>query len=195
MRESPPGGMRTPKQRKMSQCDALTARNVLSAHSILRGKGCGDMTEQQAKQIRKMREQGIGYRSIALTVGLSRDIVRNFCKSRGLSGYGPALTKNLQEQVMLGKACLYCGKEIEQPSTGRPKKFCSDKCRREWWKGHPEQVNRKDSALYSAVCSRCGKEFLSYGNKNRKYCSHGCYIKARFWEVEDEDSEVSSSAN
>ena len=49
------------------------------------------MTEQQAKQIREMREQGIGYRSIALTVGLSRDIVRNFCKSRGLSGYGSAL--------------------------------------------------------------------------------------------------------
>ena len=37
------------------------------------------MTEGQAKQIREMREQGIGYRSIALTVGLSRDIVRNFC--------------------------------------------------------------------------------------------------------------------
>ena len=79
------------------------------------------MTEQQAKQIREMREQGIGYRSIALTVGLSRDIVRNFCKSRGLSGYGSALTKNIQEQVMLGKACLYCGKEMKQLDTGRPK--------------------------------------------------------------------------
>ena len=75
------------------------------------------MTEQQAKQIREMREQGIGYRSIALTVGLSRDIVRNFCKSRGLSGYGSALTKNIREQVMLGKACLYCGKEMKQPDT------------------------------------------------------------------------------
>ena len=130
------------------------------------------MTEQQAKQIREMREQGIGYRSIALTVGLSRDIVRNFCKSRGLSGYGSALTKNIREQVMLGKACLYCGKEMKQPDTGRPKKFCSDKCRREWWKGHPERINRK-----------------------RKYCSHDCYIKARFWEVEDEDSEAISSAD
>ena len=137
------------------------------------------MTEQQAKQIREMREQGIGYRSIALTVGLSRDIVRNFCKSRGLSGYGSALTKNIREQVMLGKACLYCGKEMKQPDTGRPKKFCSDKCRREWWKGHPERI----------------KEFLSYGNRKRKYCSHDCYIKARFWEVEDEDSEAISSAD
>ena len=108
------------------------------------------MTEQQAKQIREMREQGIGYRSIALTVGLSRDIVRNFCKSRGLSGYGSALTKNIQEQVMLGKACLYCGKEMKQLDTGRPKKFCSDKCRREWWKGHPERINRKESAMYPA---------------------------------------------
>lgn len=111
------------------------------------------MTEQQAKQIREMREQGIGYRSIALTVGLSRDIVRNFCKSRGISGYGSALTKNIREQVMLGKACLYCGKEMKQPDTGRPKKFCSDKCRREWWKGHPERINRKESAMYPAVCA------------------------------------------
>ena len=77
------------------------------------------MTEQQAKQIREMREQGIGYRSIALTVGLSRDIVRNFCKSRGLSGYGSALTKNIREQVMLGKACLYCGKEMNQRSSAQ----------------------------------------------------------------------------
>ena len=153
------------------------------------------MTEQQAKQIREMREQGIGYRSIALTVGLSRDIVRNFCKSRGLSGYGSALTKNIREQVMLGKACLYCGKEMKQPDTGRPKKFCSDKCRREWWIGHPERINRKESAMYPAVCVRCGKEFLSYGNRKRKYCSHDCYIKARFWEVEDEDSEAISSAD
>ena len=91
------------------------------------------MTELQARQIREMREQGIGYQSIALMVGLSRDIVRNFCKSRGLAGYGKAIKKNLQEQVMLGKCCLYCGKDIRQADTGRPRKFCSEKCRREWW--------------------------------------------------------------
>lgn len=140
------------------------------------------MTDQQEKQIRNMREQGIGYRSIGVMTGLSRDIVRNFCKSHGLAGYGSALTKNIQEQVMLGKACLYCGKEIGQPKTGRPKKFCSDRCRREWWKSHPEKMNRKETAMYETVCSRCGKKFISYGNRNRKYCSHECYIKARFWE-------------
>mgnify|MGYP002572240992 CR=1 FL=1 len=136
------------------------------------------MTEQQAKQIREMREQGIGYRSIALTVGLSRDIVRNFCKSRGLSGYGSALTKNIREQVMLGKACLYCGKEMKQPDTGRPKKFCSDKCRREWWKENNSSINKK--AYYKILCLYCGESFSSYGNKNRKFCSHSCYINSRF---------------
>lgn len=158
-------------------------------------KGVKGMTEQQAKQIREMREQGIGYRSIGLMVGLSRDIVRNYCKSRGLAGYGSVLTKNIKEQVMLGKACLYCGKEIVQPGTGRPKKFCSEKCRREWWKGHPEQIKKKDTALYPVVCAHCGKEFLSYGNKTRKYCSHDCYIRQRFWEVEDENSEAGSAAD
>ena len=107
------------------------------------------MTEQQAKQIREMREQGIGYRSIALTVGLSRDIVRNFCKSRGLSGYGSALTKNIQEQVMLGKACLYCGKEMKQLDTGRPKKFCSDKCRRDT---RNESTEKKVPCTLRCVC-------------------------------------------
>lgn len=111
------------------------------------------MTEQQAKQIREMREQGIGYRSIALTVGLSRDIVRNFCKSRGLSGYGSALTKNIQEQVMLGKACLYCGKEMKQPDTGRPKKFCSDKCRRDGGKDtRNESTEKRVPCTLRCVC-------------------------------------------
>ena len=96
---------------------------------------------------------------------------------------------------MIGKACLYCGREIKQPDTGRPKKFCTDKCRREWWKGHSDRINRKESAMYQVVCERCGTEFLSYGNRKRKYCSHNCYIKARFWEVEDEDSKISGSAD
>ena len=153
------------------------------------------MTEQQARQIREMREQGVGYRSIGVMVGLSRDVVRNFCKTRGLSGLGSVLTKNIQEQVMLGKACLYCGKGIEQPRTGRPKKFCSDKCRREWWLSHPEKIKKKESAFYPMTCNRCGRSFLSYGNATRKYCSHECYIRARFWEEEYEDSEIAGIAN
>lgn len=45
------------------------------------------MTEFQEKQIRDLRLQGTGYRAIASVVDLSRDIVRNYCKSHGLDGY------------------------------------------------------------------------------------------------------------
>jgi predicted nucleic acid-binding Zn ribbon protein len=153
------------------------------------------VTEFQEQQIRLMREQGIGYKRIGARIGLSRDIVRNYCRSRELGGYGKALSRNLEEQVMLGKKCLCCGKDIEQPDTGRPRKFCSEKCRRVWWKIHPERMQKRESAMYPVTCARCGKEFLSYGNKGRKYCGHECYIKARFWEGEDENSEIGDAAN
>lgn len=31
----------------------------------------------------------------------------------------------------------------------------------------------------------CGKAFVAYGNKDRKYCSHDCYIRDRFYQAED----------
>ena len=79
------------------------------------------MTEQQAKQIREMREQGIGYRSIGLVTGLSRDVVRNYCKSHNLTGYASALTKNIKMKMDSGDACLYCGGDVIKSATGRPK--------------------------------------------------------------------------
>ena len=46
-----------------------------------------------------------------------------------------------------------------------------------WWNTHPADVNKQ--AFYSITCQHCGKDFLSYGNKNRKYCSRECYSNAR----------------
>ena len=77
------------------------------------------MTDFQAKQIRELRLRGAGYKSIASAVGLSRDTVRNYCKSHGLDGYASALVLNVKEQMESGTACLCCGKELIQPSTGR----------------------------------------------------------------------------
>ena len=101
------------------------------------------MTDFQTTQIRELRMRGVGYRAIASVAGLSRDVVRNYCKSHGLDGYATELTVNMKEQMQQGKACLCCGKDIKQPDTGRKRKFCSDKCRREWWSAHPEVVQKK----------------------------------------------------
>lgn len=149
------------------------------------------MTQAQADQITELRLKGAGYKSIGTVVGLSRDIVRNYCKSHGLTGYASALTKNIRMKMDSGEACLYCGGDVAQPKTGRPKKFCCEKCRRAWWKQHPEAVNRSEAASYECICGNCGKRFISYGNKSRKYCSHDCYIKHRFWrDGEDEIREA-----
>lgn len=143
------------------------------------------MTEFQAKQIRELRLKGTGYRVIASVVGLSRDVVRNYCKGHGLDGFASVLTLNMKEQMDMGHACLCCGKELKQPATGRRRKFCSEKCRREWWAAHQNDIQRKPTAYYEKTCVYCGKTFSAYGNRNRKYCSHECYVRDRFWREEE----------
>ena len=83
------------------------------------------------------------------------------------------------------KVCPNCGGKVIQPKTGRRRKFCSEQCRREWWSAHPEDIMRQESANYHLTCAYCGRPFISYGNKERKYCCHSCYIHDRFWRTEE----------
>ena len=63
-------------------------------------------------------------------------------------------------------------------------KFCSDECRRHWWSAHQDELKKKPTALYEKECAYCHKPFVAYGNKNRKYCSHECYVRDRFFREE-----------
>ena len=143
------------------------------------------MTSMQAKQIREFRMKGVGYKAIASVLGLSRDVVRNYCKSHGFDGHATEVSMNLKEQMQKGDACLCCGKVVQQPGMGRKRKFCSDKCRREWWVAHPEASQKKETAIYEKTCAYCGKPFTVYGNKYRRYCIHECYVHDRFWREEE----------
>ena len=62
------------------------------------------MTDAQVAQIKELRMRGQGYRAIGTAVGLSRDIVRNFCKANGMDGYARAMALNMQERLACGKA-------------------------------------------------------------------------------------------
>ncbi len=77
-----------------------------------------------------------------------------------------------------GVTCRQCGKHLIQKPKQKPRRFCSDECRLEWWRNNDNQLNKK--ALYTIRCEGCGHTFESYGNKARKYCGHACYIKNRF---------------
>lgn len=141
------------------------------------------MTEVEKQQIHELRLKGLGYKAIAAVLGLSRDSVKSYCKRNGLYGDVSVVSLNIEEMKKQSLVCLHCGKKLKQKKKGRTRKFCSEECRRIWWKNNQDKRNKKDTAVYKYTCVYCQKEFSSYGNKNRKYCSHSCYIKSRFGEV------------
>ena len=132
------------------------------------------MTDLQKGKIRKLRIVGKGYAHIAAELGISTNNVKVFCSRNALTDKDIEALRNNESDG----GCPYCHKTIEQRNKSKPRRFCSDECRLAWWKEHPECKRKK--ALYTMICAECGKEFISYGNANRKYCSHECYIKARF---------------
>ena len=142
------------------------------------------MTNEQQAKIKELRLKGLGYKAIATQIKLSRDVVRNYCKHHGLDGDACIVALNHELKMESRVICLCCQKPLRQKGRGRSRKFCSETCRRKWWKEHQEVRTEKESAIYSFVCAQCGKPFKVYGNQHRKYCSHDCYIKDRFWREE-----------
>lgn len=127
-----------------------------------------------------MRGEGISYAKIAANLGLSENTVKSYCKRNNLSVIsGPAREEqpDTETEKESPDFCKNCGQPNEQRPGVKPRKFCSDKCRTTWWNSHLDKVSRK--SIYHLICAACGKPFDSYGNKNRKYCSHACYIKDR----------------
>lgn len=130
------------------------------------------MTDAQKIQIGNLREAGLGYKKIAEQMGLSENTVKTYCRRHGLGG------KMAEQGTVDMDVCLCCGVAVKQNPGRKKKKFCSDKCRNKWWNANLDKVNRK--AVYEYECPHCKKPFTAYGNANRKYCSHECYIADRF---------------
>ena len=139
------------------------------------------MTDQQALQIRTLRQQGLGYHAIAGMIGLSRDSVRGYCKNHGLDGIQLNVKMNTKERIKNGEACAYCAGPIKKKDTGRPRRFCSEICRRSYWRVHRKEEGIKHADhIYTMECAYCHETFESYANKSRKYCCHGHYILDRY---------------
>lgn len=69
------------------------------------------MTNEQQEKIIELRKLGIGYRSIATAMNISRDKVRNFCKAQWLDRYGKN-NKKAEEEKVIRELCKICGKRI-----------------------------------------------------------------------------------
>lgn len=128
------------------------------------------MTSEQKKEIIRLRSQNVGYTAIAEILGISKDTVKTFCKRNDVGG--------IRSESRKPDGCPHCGKPVIQTPGHKPKRFCSAECRQAWWNAHPESVGQK--AVYEFICPFCGEHFTAYGNNHRKYCSHACYISARY---------------
>ena len=120
------------------------------------------MTDHQKKELIDLRAKGYGYKKISQLLGVAESTVSTFCQRNNLMSTG----------------CKNCGKVMQKSKGTKPKMFCCDKCRTDWWNHHSSEVKHK--ANYELVCRHCGKRFISYGNTKRKYCSRVCYTADRF---------------
>lgn len=133
------------------------------------------MTNEQKYKIAELRQSGYGYANIADALGLTKNQVSAYCRRAGLTGTKAAVGTT---DVPASNCCRNCGKPLMQVAGRKPVKFCSEACRIHWWNTHPDSVDKK--AFYDFTCACCGKPFRAYGNSQRKYCCHACYVQARF---------------
>lgn len=118
--------------------------------------------------IKQLRQMGYSYKAIAEKLDVSINTVKSYCRRNNLG------EKNNANEGQ----CAMCGAALTHVPHKKKKKFCSDACRMKWWNENKHLINRKSKI--ELKCGMCGKVFSAYGKAERKYCSHDCYIKARF---------------
>ena len=135
------------------------------------------MTNEEKRRIAELRKQGFGYKRIAQALNLSEGTVKTFCHRNAVTGTSPEVIPH-ESASSTQSLCRCCGAQVPQYPGRKEKKFCSDACRNKWWNTHLGEAKRLSMTVY--VCPACGKSFRAYEKRNRRYCSHSCYIADRF---------------
>ena len=125
------------------------------------------MTNGEKMLVAQQRRQGLGYTEIARKLGISVNTVKSYCQRNSIKPIG--------KTAMPGKdACKQCGGMLQHTPGRKKKQFCSDACRMRWWHEHRDM----SKTAKGVKCAACGREFIT--DRVQKYCSHACYIAARF---------------
>jgi len=131
------------------------------------------MTGEQKERISALRQEGWGYKKIAAAICVSANTIKSYCRKEGLGG-----VLAVPDCLTDDEHCRECGRALIQITGMKKRKFCTPECRVKWWASHRDSIRQK--AVYCFTCPNCRKGFSAYGNNARKYCSHDCYIAARF---------------
>lgn len=127
------------------------------------------LSQHQKDSIMAFRYEGWSYQAIADIMNLSANTVKSFCRRNDAGKADDANT--VAENI-----CRNCGAILSQTPGAKKRAFCCDKCRYAWWNRH------KSRQPYRLLCRHCGREFISFGNKKRKFCGRECYRLSRYGE-------------
>lgn len=116
------------------------------------------MTDEQKELIEAYRRKGVGYKQIAKELEMSPNSVKSYCRRNKLSNED--LKRNDGES-----SCEQCGTIIHQVKGRKRKRFCSDKCRNQWWNSHLDRVKRK--TVYEYVFAKYSYSQLKWGLLNK----------------------------
>lgn len=133
------------------------------------------MTEAEKSLLVKYRQQGKGCAEIARLLNVSANTVKSYMqRNRVVVDAAPAVpVAPVRPRIQKG-CCKQCGITLTQAEHSREKQFCSDKCRLQWWHEHRGSSKR----AVEHICPECNRVFST--DRTQKYCSHECYILARF---------------
>ena len=113
-----------------------------------------------------LRQQGESFAEIGKALSLSPNTVKSICRRNGIKAEtAPELHSNL---------CKNCGKTLLRPPGDGRRTFCSNQCRYQWWNQF------RSRTPYRLTCYYCGREFISFGNRKKKFCSRECYRLGRY---------------
>lgn len=110
------------------------------------------------KTIIDLKKSGCSYKEIAEKLGISVGSVKSI-----ISRYSKTIELEKESYK-----CKYCGNPLVQTKSKKKKEFCSDKCRKQYWK----QKN-----FCKRECLICHKIFTPSYSDEQKYCSKACYLK------------------
>ena len=117
------------------------------------------MTDEQKSIVVDYRKQGLTYTEIAQATGLKYSAIQYYLRVNAPPITPPPI------------ACKHCGKVIYRTQFGN-RCFCSLECRYNWKRSHLRE--------HHYICQCCGKTFTVNQKSSQKYCSHRCYITARY---------------
>lgn len=133
------------------------------------------LTDEQKFEALRLRAEGLGFQRIANELGLKRDQVRGFMRTKAgvkmASELGLDLSYVAKENknVSIERECRYCKRKFHKKGSNiNSCIYCSDRCKKDYRNRKMRETRKKKEY----VCRHCERTFVRDGSQ--VYCSNDC---------------------